>query len=61
MNKNTLDKLSNKDYVGFREDIERELAKKISNHPTVKEIKKQKAELDYIRRSCDDIIKKIGN
>ena len=61
MNKSVLDKLSNKDYVGFREDIERELAIKISSHPTIKAIKKQKADLDYIRRSCNDIIKKIGN
>ena len=61
MNKSVLDKLSNKDYVGFREDIERELATKISNHPTIKAIKKQRADLDYIRRSCNDIIKKIGN
>ena len=61
MNKSVLDKLSNRDYVGFREDIERELAIKISSHPTIKAIKKQKADLDYIRRSCNDIIKKIGN
>ena len=42
MNKSVLDKLSNKDYVGFREDIERELATKISSHPTIKQLKSKR-------------------